>query len=97
MAPIHEAVDQRAVAAVGADALKRLVQKICEFGFGHFPGSHRELAMACLSVAGYVSIDFDVVGRVGKYRGALLGPQRDIVARRIERAPAIKFMLAEQP
>ena len=65
VAPIHEAIDQRAVAAVGADALKRLVQKIGEFAFRHFSRSHRELAMACLSVAGYVSIDFDVVRRVG--------------------------------
>lgn len=50
VAPIHEAIDQRAVAAVGADTLKRLKQETCEFPFGHVATSHRELAMACLRI-----------------------------------------------
>ena len=69
MAPIHADEMNRAIAAVTFQKRKCATQEIDELRLTHLPRSHGKFAMVNLPFTADISVNFDVVGRVGEASG----------------------------
>ena len=66
MAPVHADVVQRPGGTEGDEIAEGASEKSSEFGFAHLARGHRERTVMDRTEAARVTVERDVVGRVGE-------------------------------
>ena len=97
MAPIHAHVVQGAGGAIPNQQFQGGGEKTGELGRGQLPGSHQELAVAHPPLAGHMTSDGHVVGRIGKDNSRRSPLQQPVVSGLIERVAAEQPMPTQLP
>src|ERR1700677_5135393 len=98
MPPVHEPVDKGATPDVRASRPEDRSQELRELRLGHLAGGHREFTICnAAAYTGYVSVDFNVVGRIREYYRGLFVLHQGRVCARVLRICAIQTVGAEQP
>src|SRR5262249_40520243 len=97
VAPVHADLMDRTVDAALGEKAKDRFEEGGEFRLAQLTAAHGEFAVTNAAKAADMTIDGDIVGRIGEHEFRLGAVEQPIVGGLIARIPAQQAMAAEQP